>query len=246
MTLARQAGSASEAERVFVARGLTKVYTSGEVEVHALRGVDLDIYSGEVVVMLGPSGSGKSTLLNIVGGLDQPTAGRLFFKDQELTGLDDRGLTQYRRRHVGFVFQFYNLMPSLTAYENVALVTEIADDPMPAADALAMVGLQDRKGHFPAQLSGGEQQRVAIARASVKQPEGRLCDEPTGALDSKTGVVVIDALLRTNELLGTTTLVITHNATIQDVAHRVLSFANGQISAERLNETRRPAAELAW
>jgi len=142
------------------------------VEVHALRGVDLDIYSGEVVVMLGPSGSGKSTLLNIVGGLDQPTAGRLFFKDQELTGLDDRGLTQYRRRHVGFVFQFYNLMPSLTAYENVALATEIADDPMPAADALAMVGLQDRMGHFPAQLSGGEQQRVAIARAIVKQPRG--------------------------------------------------------------------------
>ncbi|MCE3247483.1 MAG: transporter ATP-binding protein [Geminicoccaceae bacterium] len=246
MTLVRQAGSASEAEKVFVARGLTKVYTSGEVEVHALRGVDLDIYSGEVVVLLGPSGSGKSTLLNIIGGLDQPTAGRLFFKDQELTGLDDRGLTQYRRRHVGFVFQFYNLIPSLTAYENVALVTEIADDPMPAADALTMVGLQDRMGHFPAQLSGGEQQRVAIARAIVKQPEVLLCDEPTGALDSKTGVVVIDALLRTNELLGTTTLVITHNATIQDVAHRVLSFANGQISAERLNETRRPAAELAW
>jgi putative ABC transport system ATP-binding protein len=233
-------------ETVFSAQGLTKVYTSGEVKVHALRGVDLDIQSGEVVVLLGPSGSGKSTLLNIIGGLDQATSGRLFFKDQELTGLDDRGLTAYRRRHVGFVFQFYNLIPSLTAYENVALVTEIAANPMPAADALAMVGLQDRMEHFPAQLSGGEQQRVAIARAIAKQPEVLLCDEPTGALDSKTGVVVIDALLKVNKLLGTTTLIITHNAVIQDVAHRVLSFANGQIVGERVNERRRAAAELAW
>lgn len=233
-------------DKVFVAEKLTKVYTSGEVQVHALRGVDLDIWSGEVVVLLGPSGSGKSTLLNIVGGLDHATSGQLFFKDQELTGLDDRGLTAYRRRHVGFVFQFYNLIPSLTAYENVALVTEIADKPMPAAEALAMVGLQDRMEHFPAQLSGGEQQRVAIARAIVKQPEVLLCDEPTGALDSKTGIMVIDALLKINKLLGTTTLVITHNAIIQDVAHRVLSFANGQISGERVNEARRAAAELVW
>src|SRR5215217_657728 len=245
MTFARQAGSASEAERVFVARGLTKVYSSGEVKVHALRGVDLDIRYGEVVVLLGPSGSGKSTLLNIVGGLDQATAGQLFFKDQELTGLDDRGLTLYRRRHVGFVFQFYNLIPSLTAYENVALVAEIAENPMPAADALGMVGLQERMEHFPAQLSGGEQQRVAIARAIVKQPEVLLCDEPTGALDSKTGVLVIEALLKINELLSTTVLVITHNAIIQDVAHRVLSFANGRISGVHLNESRRAAAELA-
>jgi putative ABC transport system ATP-binding protein len=234
------------AAKVFVARGLTKVYTSGEVQVHALRGVDLDILAGEFVVLLGPSGSGKSTLLNIVGGLDHATAGKLFFRDQELTGFDDRGLTEYRRRHVGFVFQFYNLIPSLTAYENVALVMEIADHPMRADEALAMVGLQDRMDHFPAQLSGGEQQRVAIARAIVKQPEVLLCDEPTGALDSKTGVMVIDALLRINQLLGTTTLVITHNAIIQDVAHRVLSFANGQIAGERVNEARRAAAELAW
>jgi putative ABC transport system ATP-binding protein len=231
---------------VFSARGLTKIYTSGEVQVHALRGVDLDIRSGEVVVLLGPSGSGKSTLLNIIGGLDQATGGRLFFRDQELTGLDDRGLTAYRRRHVGFVFQFYNLIPSLTAYENVALVTEIAENPMSAADALAMVDLQNRMEHFPAQLSGGEQQRIAIARAIVKQPEVLLCDEPTGALDSKTGIVVIDALLKVNELLGTTTLIITHNAVIQDVAHRVLSFANGRIAGERVNEKRLPAAELAW
>src|SRR5215207_1835327 len=233
-------------ERIFHAQALSKTYAAGEVKVHALRGVDLEVFAGEVVVFLGPSGSGKSTLLNIMGGLDRPTTGRLFFKDVELTELGDSDLTSYRRRHVGFVFQFYNLIPSLTAYENVALVTEIADDPMPAADALAMVGLQDRMGHFPAQLSGGEQQRVAIARAIVKQPEVLLCDEPTGALDSKTGVMVIDALLKINEVLGTTTLIITHNATIQDVAHRVLFFADGRIARQHVNETRRTAADLAW
>jgi putative ABC transport system ATP-binding protein len=233
-------------EKVFTAKGLTKTYVSGEVEVHALRGVDLDVWAGEVVVLLGPSGSGKSTLLNIMGGLDQATTGSLFFKDLELTRLNDRALTAYRRRHVGFVFQFYNLVPSLTAYENVALVTEISDQPMRPDEALALVGLADRMDHFPAELSGGEQQRVAIARAIAKRPEVLLCDEPTGALDSKTGVRVIDALLGVNSQLGTTTLIITHNASIQDVADRVLSFADGQISGVRRNENRRAAAEISW
>src|SRR5215203_3269324 len=205
-------------EKVFSAHGLTKTYTSGEVQVHALRGIDLEIRAGEVIVLLGPSGSGKSTLLNIMGGLDQASSGQLFFKDMELTSLDDRGLTAYRREHVGFVFQFYNLMPSLTAYENVALVTEIADHPMRPEEALALVGLEARMDHFPSQLSGGEQQRVAIG----KRPGVLLCDEPTGALDSKTGILVIEALLSINAQLGTTTLIITHNATIQEVADRVL------------------------
>ena len=231
---------------VFRAKGLTKVYTSGEVQVLALQGVDLEISSGEVVVLLGPSGSGKSTLLNIMGGLDHATSGRLLFNDLELTTLDDRGLTAYRRRHVGFVFQFYNLIPSLTARENVALVTEISENPMAPEEALELVGLGERMDHFPAQLSGGEQQRVAIARAIAKRPEVLLCDEPTGALDSKTGIRVIEALLSVNTQLGTTTLIITHNASIQDVAHRVLSFADGQISGVRKNDNRRPAAELSW
>src|SRR5215213_8934775 len=231
---------------VFSAEGLTKTYTSGAVAVHALRGIDLEIRAGEVVVLLGPSGSGKSTLLNIMGGLDQATSGRLFFKDRELTALDDRGLTTYRRRYVGFVFQFYNLVPSLTAYENVALVAEIAENPMSSADALAMVGLSERMDHFPAQLSGGEQQRVAIARAIVKQPEVLLCDEPTGALDSKTGILVIEALLNINSELGTTALIITHNASIQQVADRVLFFADGQVARIQKNETRRHPAELSW
>ena len=231
---------------VFRAKGLTKVYTSGEVQVLALQGVDLEISSGEVVVLLGPSGSGKSTLLNIMGGLDHATSGRLLFNDLELTTLDDRGLTAYRRLHVGFVFQFYNLIPSLTARENVALVTEISENPMAPEEALELVGLGERMDHFPAQLSGGEQQRVAIARAIAKRPEVLLCDEPTGALDSKTGIRVIEALLSVNTQLGTTTLIITHNASIQDVAHRVLSFADGQISGVRKNENRRPAAELSW
>ena len=233
-------------ETVFTAQHLTKVYTTGEVEVRALRGVDLEVMHGEVVVLLGPSGSGKSTLLNIMGGLDHASSGHLFFKDLELTALDDRSLTAYRRRSVGFVFQFYNLVPSLTAYENVALVTEISDNPMQPEEALALVGLLDRKDHFPSQLSGGEQQRVAIARAIAKRPEVLLCDEPTGALDSKTGIRVIDALLAINEQLGTTTLIITHNASIQGVAHRTLFFADGQISRIQTNETRQPAAALSW
>jgi putative ABC transport system ATP-binding protein len=233
-------------EKVFTGRGLTKAYTSGEVQVLALQGVDLDVWAGEMIVLLGPSGSGKSTLLNIMGGLDHATSGTLHFKDLELTALDDAGLTAYRRQHVGFVFQFYNLIPSLTAKENVALVTEISERPMQPEEALALVGLESRMDHFPAQLSGGEQQRVAIARAIAKRPEILLCDEPTGALDSKTGIRVIEALLAINNQLGTTTLVITHNATIQDVADRVLFFADGQISRTRKNDTRKAAAELAW
>jgi putative ABC transport system ATP-binding protein len=198
------------------------------------------------VVLLGPSGSGKSTLLNIMGGLDHATSGWLSFKDLELTALDDRGLTAYRRRHVGFVFQFYNLIPSLTARENVALVTEISEHPMTPEEALTLVGLGERMDHFPAQLSGGEQQRVAIARAIAKRPEVLLCDEPTGALDSKTGIRVIEALLAINTQLGTTTLVITHNASIQEVADRVLLFADGRISGTRRNQVRRAASELVW
>lgn len=233
-------------QQIFLVQQLTKTYTSGAVAVHALRGIDLEIFAGEVVVLLGPSGSGKSTLLNILGGLDQATSGRVFFKGEELTAMEDHALTRFRRKHVGFVFQFYNLIPSLTAYENVALVANIADNPMSVADALSMVGLRERKDHFPSELSGGEQQRVAIARAIVKQPEILLCDEPTGALDSKTGTMVIEALLKTNALLGTTTLIITHNAAIQDVAHRVLSFADGQIARVRRNEVRKVARELSW
>ena len=231
---------------IFTAVGLTKTYVLGEVEVQALRGLDLEIWPGEVVVLLGPSGSGKSTLLNIMGGLDRPTAGTLLFKELELSALDEHGLTAYRRDHVGCVFQFYNLVPSLTAYENVALVTEIADHPMRPEEALALVGLEARQDHFPAQLSGGEQQRVAIARAIAKRPEVLLCDEPTGALDSKTGVRVIEALLAINAQIATTTLIITHNAAIQDVADRVLSFADGRVSAVRRNATRRAAAEISW
>jgi putative ABC transport system ATP-binding protein len=233
-------------ETVFIARALTKTYMSGEVEVQALRGVDLEIDAGEVIVLLGPSGSGKSTLVNIMGGIDTATSGSLSFKNLDLTRLDDRGLTHYRRKHVGFVFQFYNLIPSLTAYENVKVVTEIADRPMRPEEALAVVGLQDRIGHFPAQLSGGEQQRVAIARAIAKRPDVLLCDEPTGALDSKTGIKVIDALLDVNSQLGTTTLIITHNASVQDVANRVLFFADGRIAGSRENVTRRAASELTW
>lgn len=231
---------------VFTVQALTKTYASGDVGVQALRGIDLAISAGEVVVLLGPSGSGKSTLLNIMGGLDYATSGRLLFKDTELTSLGDRGLTDYRRRHVGFVFQFYNLIPSLTAYENVALAIEVAEDPMRPSDALALVGLEARMNHFPAQLSGGEQQRVAIARAIAKRPEVLLCDEPTGALDSQTGIQVIEALLSANSQLGTTTLIITHNAAIQTIADRVLYFADGRITRTVMNETRRAAAELSW
>ena len=231
---------------IFRVHALTKIYRSGEVEVRALRGLDLEIRPGEVVVLLGPSGSGKSTLLNIMGGLDHATSGQLLFRDLDLTALDDRGLTRYRRDHVGFVFQFYNLVPSLTAYENVALVTEISAHGMPPDEALALVGLEERRDHFPAQLSGGEQQRVAIARAIAKMPEVLLCDEPTGALDSRTGIRVIEALLKVNERLGTTTLIITHNAGIQEVADRVLFFADGQITREHRNARRRAAAGLSW
>jgi putative ABC transport system ATP-binding protein len=233
-------------EAIFTATALTKTYVSGEVQVRALNNVDLEIAEQEVVVLLGPSGSGKTTLLNIMGGLDHPTSGKLFFKDLELTGLSDRELTDYRRRQVGFVFQFYNLVPSLTAYENVALVTEISERPMRPDEALELVGLEGRMHHFPAQLSGGEQQRVAIARAIAKRPAVLLCDEPTGALDSKTGIKVIEALLGVNRQLGTTTLIITHNASIQQVADRVLFFADGRISRIQRNETRREAAQLVW
>ena len=231
---------------VFVARGLTKVYRMGEVEVHALRGVDLELYAGEFVVLLGPSGSGKSTLLNILGGLDVPTAGTVRYRDNDLTAADDAGLTRYRRDHVGFVFQFYNLIPSLTARENVALVTEIARDPMPPEEALALVGLGERMDHFPAQLSGGEQQRTAIARAIAKRPEVLLCDEPTGALDVKTGVRVLEAIERVNRELGTTAAVITHNAVIAGMADRVISISDGRIAGIRRNAARVPAHELVW
>lgn len=231
---------------VFRARGITKVYHMGEVSVHALRGVDLDLHAHELVVLLGPSGSGKSTLLNILGGLDVPTGGCVFHLDRELTAFNDAELTRYRREHVGFVFQFYNLIPSLTARENVALVTEIAREPMDPARALELVGLFDRLDHFPSQLSGGEQQRVAIARAIAKRPAVLLCDEPTGALDVQTGIVVLEAIERVNRELGTTTAVITHNAVIADMAHRVISLSNGRIADLKLNEHRCSARELSW
>src|SRR6202162_4367217 len=215
---------------VFHMHGVTKVYRMGEVEVHALRGIDLDLYSGEFVVVLGPSGSGKSTLLNILGGLDVPTSGEVHYLDHNLTAAGDAALTRFRREHVGFVFQFYNLIPSLTAMENVALVTEIAEHPMEPAEALRLVGLGDRLNHFPAQLSGGEQQRVAIARAVAKRPDVLLCDEPTGALDLATGKLVLEVLERVNRELGTTAVVITHNAAIAGMADRVIYLANGTIS----------------
>jgi putative ABC transport system ATP-binding protein len=233
-------------ERVFRARGLTKVYRMGEVRVHALRGVDLDLFAGELVVLLGPSGSGKSTLLNILGGLDTATEGEVRYRDMDLTRAGERELTEYRRHHVGFVFQFYNLIPSLTARENVAAVTEIARRPMTPQEALGLVGLAERLDHFPAQLSGGEQQRVAIARAIAKRPEVLLCDEPTGALDSTTGVVVLEALERANRELGTTTAVITHNAVIAGMADRVVRMADGRIGEERRNRDKRAARELQW
>ena len=237
---------AGDTEAVFSARGVTKVYHMGEVDVHALRGIDLDLYGGEFVVMLGPSGSGKSTLLNILGGLDVPTDGTVYYRGDELTEFDDAALTRYRRRHVGFVFQFYNLIPSLTARENVALITEIARSPMDPSDALAMVDLADRQHHFPAQLSGGEQQRVAIARAVAKQPDVLLCDEPTGALDVQTGILVLEAIERINRELGTTTAVITHNAIISDMADRVISISDGRIAKVHINQFKRGADQLEW
>ncbi len=231
---------------VFEVERLCKIYRTGAIEVRALDGVDLVLSAGELIVLLGPSGSGKSTLLNILGGLDQATSGTVRFRGQDITRLDDRGLTEFRRTHIGFVFQFYNLVPSLTARENVALVTEIAPDPMTPEEALDWVGLGPRMDHFPAELSGGEQQRVAIARAIAKRPEVLLCDEPTGALDSRTGVRVLEALERINKELGTTTVVITHNAAIREMAHTVISFANGRVSEVHRNAIRRAPSEISW
>jgi putative ABC transport system ATP-binding protein len=231
---------------VFSARNVTKTYGAGASQVHALRGVSLDLYGGQISVLLGPSGSGKSTFLNILGGLDLPTSGEVSFEGQALDQLDDAGLTAYRRTHVGFVFQFYNLIPSLTALENVALVTEIAEDPMTPEEALDLVGLSARKDHFPAELSGGEQQRVAIARAIVKRPQVLLCDEPTGALDSKTGILVIEAIVGINQRLGTTTALITHNVAIKDVADRVIHFRDGQIVRVEDVEHKLAPADLKW
>lgn len=233
-------------EIVFRTDAVTKVYDTGDVKVFALNGVTLELYKGELAVLLGPSGSGKSTLLNILGGLDHATSGRVWFADTELTNLSDSGLTKYRRDHVGFVFQFYNLVPSLTAHENVQLVTDVATDPMPAEEALTLVGLGKRMHHFPSELSGGEQQRVAIARAIAKRPQILLCDEPTGALDSTTGVQVLEVLHDINRRFGTTTVVITHNAEIQRMAHRVLFFQNGKISETRVNAERVAPSEIAW
>lgn len=233
-------------EVVFRTQGVTKTYATGDTKVHALAGVDLALYAGELTVLLGPSGSGKSTLLNILGGLDHVTDGRVWFADQELTNMNDRGLTRYRRDHVGFVFQFYNLVPSLTALENVQLVTDVVPDPMPAKEALALVGLQNRMNHFPSEMSGGEQQRVAIARAIAKRPRILLCDEPTGALDSTTGVQVLEVLRDINERFGTTTVVITHNAEIQRMAHRVIFFQDGKINEVKVNDTRLAPSEIKW
>ena len=231
---------------VFRTEGITRVYRTGAVEVQALRGIDLALAEGEMVVLLGASGSGKSTLLNILGGLDQPSAGRVFFRDRDLSRVSDAALTAFRRDHVGFVFQFYNLVPSLTARENVALVTEIAARPMTPAEALARVGLAHRMDHFPAEMSGGEQQRVAIARAIAKRPEVLLCDEPTGALDSATGVQVLQALCEVNAELGTATVLITHNAAIRRIAHRVVVLADGRIVSDERNPERLRPDQVSW
>ncbi len=242
-TSSRSAGGKVPA---FEVENLTKTYHMGDVPVHALRGVSLKLYEGEFIVLLGPSGSGKSTLVNILGGLDDATSGTVRFRGENLTTTNESALTQYRRHHVGFVFQFYNLIPSLTALENVTLVTEIADDPMDPAEALDMVGLSNRMSHFPAQMSGGEQQRVAIARAVVKRPHVLLCDEPTGALDISTGVVVLETLKTVNEQLGTLTLVITHNASIAGMADRVIHFADGTIAWIDENKTKVNPRDLTW
>lgn len=233
-------------EIVFQAREITKVYHMGDVDVHALRGIDMELYRGEFMVLLGPSGSGKSTLLNILGGLDVPTSGNVRYRDRELTRFNDRELTRYRREHVGFVFQFYNLIPSLTAKENVAMVTEISVNPIKPAEALELVGLEDRMNHFPSQLSGGEQQRVAIARAVAKQPQVLLCDEPTGALDVTTGMVVLDVIDKVNREMGTTTAVITHNAVISKMADRVISLSDGKVASVEKNERNISANDLVW
>lgn len=231
---------------VLAGRDLSKVYTMGEVQVHALRGVNVELQESELIVLVGASGSGKSTLLNILGGLDVPSAGDVFYRGTSLSMASTAELTKYRRQHVGFVFQFYNLMPSLTARENVALVTEIVPSPMKPEDALGLVDLGDRLDHFPAQLSGGEQQRVAIARAVAKNPDILLCDEPTGALDFETGVLVLDVIDRVNRELGTTTALITHNAPISEMADRVITLKDGMIHSEQVNTTKTPPLELRW
>ncbi len=236
----------AEGAAIYRTLGLTKSYGEGAAAVHALRGVDLTVHEGEMLVLLGPSGSGKSTLLNILGGLDSATSGQAWFRDLEITALDGDGLTEYRRRSIGFVFQFYNLIASLTARENVQLITDIAEHPMTPEEALALVGLEDRLDHFPAQLSGGEQQRVAIARAIAKRPEVLLCDEPTGALDSRTGARVLAALDTINREVGTTVFIITHNAVIADMADEVIRFADGGIASHSRNAVRKSPAELAW
>lgn len=231
---------------VFFAKQLTKTYQMGEIAVNALNGINLELYEGEFVVMLGPSGSGKSTLLNILGGLDTASSGEVFYRDHNLVTSTDAALTKFRRDHVGFVFQFYNLVPSLTAEENVALVTEIAQKPMSPIEALELVGLKDRARHFPSQLSGGEQQRVAIARAVAKRPDILLCDEPTGALDVFTGKKVLEAILRVNKELGTLAAIITHNAAIAGLANRVIQLADGTIRSIETNEHRRSIEEIQW
>lgn len=238
--------SGTRGEAVFHMHSISKIYQMGEVQVHALRSVELDLFSGELVVFLGPSGSGKSTLLNIMGALDTPTSGEVFFRDHNLTRAEDKDLTRFRREHVGFVFQFYNLIPSLTALENVSLVTEIAEHPLSAEDALRRVGLGDRLHHFPAQLSGGEQQRVAIARAIAKRPEVLLCDEPTGALDYSTGKLVLEVLADVNRELGTTVAIITHNASIAGMADRVVRMRSGEIVEIQCNEKKIAPSELEW
>jgi putative ABC transport system ATP-binding protein len=240
------AGAPEPAETTFTVRGLTKVYQTEAGPVHALRGVDLDIRRGELIVLLGPSGSGKSTLLNILGGLDRATAGSVLFHDRQLVGASESALTAYRRESVGFIFQFFNLVPSLTARENVALITEIARDPMPPEDALDMVGLADRLDHFPAQMSGGQQQRVAVARAIAKRPEILLCDEPTGSLDSESGVRVLEALVEVTRDVGATTMIVSHNAGIAAIADRVIRFRDGAITEIVENANRRAPAEISW
>jgi putative ABC transport system ATP-binding protein len=239
-------GEDPERDPLFRTRDLTKIYVSGDVEVRALNGVTLDLFDGELVVLLGPSGSGKSTLLNILGGLDVPTEGTLTYRGEDLTQATEKTLTQYRRNVVGFIFQFYNLIPSLTARENVELITEISPDPMPAEEALAMVGLSERTDHFPSQMSGGEQQRVAIARAIAKRPEVLLCDEPTGALDVKTGITVLEAIAQANEELRTLAVIITHNAVIAEMADRVIHLSDGRVAGIHRNTERRPVKTLAW
>lgn len=231
---------------IFQAKDLAKIYKMGEVEVHALHSVSLDFYSGELIVLLGPSGSGKSTLLNILGGLDTPTTGSVQFKNKNLQSSNEDQLTLFRRKHVGFVFQFYNLIPSLTAIENIMLVTDLATNPMSPAEALKLVGLYDRGRHFPSQLSGGEQQRVAIARAIAKRPDILLCDEPTGALDIKTGRIVLEAIDKVNRELGTTTILITHNSAIAEIADRVLMMRDGTVVSDTLNKKRKSASEISW